>query len=134
MRGTVAYSFHENLRFQNVGYYKLLFPFLELNPEILEGQASQIFDDQSNFSSESENDHDDITSDLEEDNADPAGLTEVTPGNSYSLHLRRLFRLAESFTVFPYQNCESVINRRLRKRWRTSFHAMHDRNMPPSNA
>ena len=24
-------------------------------------------------------------------------------------------------------------NRRLRKRWRTSFHAMHDRNMPPSN-
>ena len=25
-------------------------------------------------------------------------------------------------------------NRRLRKRWRTSFHAMHDRNMPPSNA
>ena len=99
MSGTVSYSFHENLRFQNVGYYKLLFPFLELNPETLDGQASQIFVDQSSVSSESENDHDDITSDLEEDNADPAGLTEVTPGNSYSLHSRRLFRLAESLCI-----------------------------------
>ena len=90
--------------FQNAGNYNLHFPFLESNPEILDGQDSQSFDDQSGVSSESENDIDDITSDLAEDRTN-----EVTDGNSYSLYLKEHFRLAKA-CIFPYESCDSLID------------------------
>ena len=82
-----------NFLFQNIENYKLHFLSLESDSEILDGQASQIFYDEKNVSSEYENYNDDITNDFEEANTDPAGLTIVNKGNSYSLCLKRQFRL-----------------------------------------